>query len=203
MGGALVVMRPRNGPEMNSWRDAILELNEGLTGPSFVDASPGYEDVVAVFNQAAAHQPALVVGAENAATRLPSTPGCGCSQCRSRSATVGRPEYADDHDQTNVEDTRRRAQQDGSRRCGGRFGELGDAAGAHGLEPLPVPFPGVGVVGYALGAHDRPTGGRRCVMGSTLGHNLFRCASDGGSGAIARLACNSFRRFLTLPLWVR
>src|ERR1700754_3664366 len=50
---------------MSSWRDNLTELTVGLRGPSFVAGSPGYDDEVAVFNQAVAHRPALVVGAEN------------------------------------------------------------------------------------------------------------------------------------------
>ena len=40
-------------------------------------------------------------------------------------------------------------------------------------------------------------------MGSILGHNLFRYASEGGFGAAATLACNSFRRFPGVTAAVR
>src|SRR5262245_53001990 len=48
---------------MNSWRATSEELDEALRGPLFLAGSPGYADEVAVFNQAVAHHPSVVVGA--------------------------------------------------------------------------------------------------------------------------------------------
>jgi FAD/FMN-containing dehydrogenase len=153
---------------MNSWRNALPELNEALKGPHFVAGSPGYEDEVAGFNQSVVHRPAVVVAAEGAADV------CAAVEFASRHGmsvavlNTGHGPSLPAGPDTLMITTRWMAKVDIDPRnkkarveAGVRFGELVAAAAAHGLAPLPGSSPGVGVVGYTLGGGASSTMGRK------------------------------------------
>jgi FAD binding domain/Berberine and berberine like len=153
---------------MTSWRDALAELDDGLVGPSFVAGSPGYEDEVAVFNQVVVHRPAVVVGAVNVAdvstavgfasrhgldvgvvnTGHGPSVGAGASTVLITTRRMNGVEVDAEHHTARVA-------------AGVRFGQLVEAAAAHGLAPLAGSAPGVGVVGYTLAGGASATMGRK------------------------------------------
>ncbi len=153
---------------MISWRDALADLNDGLLGPSFVAGSPGYGDEVAVFNQAVTHQPAVVVGAQNAADVCKSVGFASRHGLGVAVLNTGHGPSVSAGASTLMITTRRMgavvidAENKTARvEAGVRFGQLVAAAAAYGLAPLPGSAPGVGVVGYTLAGGASSTMGRK------------------------------------------
>ena len=153
---------------MNSWHDTLPELNEALKGPCFVAGSPGYEDEVAVFNQAIVHHPAMVVGAETTADVCAAVQFASRHRMNIAVLNTGHGPSLPAGPETLMITTRRMAKVyiDAHHKsvrveAGVRFGQLVEAAAVHGLAPLPGSSPGVGVVGYTLGGGASSTMGRK------------------------------------------
>jgi len=153
---------------MISWREALAELNDGLVGPLFVAGSAGYEDEVAVFNQAVTHQPAVVVGAQRATDVSKSVEFASRHGLDVGVLNTGHGPSVPAGGSTLMITTRRMGavEIDAVSRtarveAGVRFGQLVAAAAVHGLAPLAGSSPGVGVVGYTLGGGASATMGRR------------------------------------------
>jgi FAD binding domain/Berberine and berberine like len=158
----------RKEDTMISWRDKLTELVQRLTGPVFTPDMSGYADEIAAFNLAVAHEPGLVVGAANEvdvaeAVQFASRHGLNVAVLN----TGHGPSIGAGSD-TLMITTRRMSgiNIDAEKRtarvaAGVRFGELVEAATAHGLAPLPGSSPGVGVVGYTLAGGASATMGRK------------------------------------------
>ena len=153
---------------MDSWRDTLDALQEGLTGPSFVTDTPGYEQEVAVFNEVVRHRPGIVVGAANTADVFKAVSFASRHGMNVAVLNTGHgPTIAADPG-TLMITTRRMSRIDvhpesstARVEAGVRFGQLVEAAAAHGLAPLAGSAAGVGVVGYTLSGGASATMGRR------------------------------------------
>jgi hypothetical protein len=155
---------------MKSWSDSIPELREGLTGPSFAAGAEGYDDELAVFNQAVAHRPAVVVGAANAADVSAGVTFAARHGLDVAVLNTGHGPSLPAGPDTLMITTRRMSKvhinpsnRTARVEAGVRFGQLVASATFHGLAPLPGSSPGVGVVGYTL------SGGASSTMGRTYG----------------------------------
>jgi hypothetical protein len=159
---------PTKGSAMTAWRDDLPLLQKNLDGPCFTADTPGFDDEVAVFNQAVSHRPAVVVGATAAAdvceaVRFASQHGMDVAVL----ATGHGPALP--AGPTSVMITTKRmstveidcAKRTARVEAGVRFGQLVDAAASCGLAPLAGSAPGVGVVGFTLSGGASPTMGRR------------------------------------------
>lgn len=155
---------------MDKWQGDLAELRENLSGPALTADDPGYESEVAVFNSVVAHRPAVVVGATSAADVWTAVDFAAEHDLGVAVLHTGHGPAVPAGPDTVLITTGRMAKVDidaGSRtarvEAGVRFGQLVDAAAAHGLAPLPGSSPGVGVVGYTL------AGGASLAMGRKYG----------------------------------
>jgi UDP-N-acetylenolpyruvoylglucosamine reductase len=171
---------------MNSRRDTFPELTDALKGPHFVAGSPGYEDEVAVFNQAVVHQPAVAVGAQTAADVCAAVEFASRHRMNVAVLNTGHGPSLPAGPQTLMVTTRRMAnveidEHNKTARVGAgvRFGQLVQAAAAHGLAPLPGSSPGVGVVGYTLAGGASATMGRKYGWASDHVSALDVVTADG------------------------
>lgn len=153
---------------MSSLHNTLPELNEALKGPYFAAGSPGYDNEVAVFNQAVVHRPAVVVGAQTAADVCAAVEFASRHHMNIAVLNTGHGPSLPAGPETLMITTRRMTKVDidahnktARVEAGVRFGQLVDAAAAHGLAPLPGSSPGVGVVGYTLGGGASSTMGRK------------------------------------------
>jgi len=157
---------------MNSWHDTLPELNEALKGPCFVAGSPGYEDEVAVFNQAIVHHPAMVVGAETTADVCAAVQFASRHRMNIAVLNTGHGPSLPAGPETLMITTRRMAKvyidahhKSARVEAGVRFGQLVEAAAVHGLAPLPGSSPGVGVVGLHTGRRSQLDHGTKIRLG--------------------------------------
>src|ERR1700744_6339180 len=150
------------------WRDALPELNENLSRPALTADMSDYGSEIAGFNLAVVHQPAVVVRAANAVDVAEAVKFASRHDLNIAVLNTGHgPSVAAGPD-TLMITTRRMSDIDidpekqmARVAAGVRFGELVEAAAAHGLAPLPGSAPGVGVVGYTLGGGASATMGRK------------------------------------------
>lgn len=171
---------------MNSRRDMFGELGEALRGPYFVAGSPGYEDEVAVFNEAVVHRPAVVVGAETAADVGAAVAFASRHGMNVAVVNTGHGPSLPAGPQTVMITTRRMTNVDidahsktARVEAGVRFESVVKAAAAHGLAPLPGSAPGVGVVGYTLAGGASSTMGRKYGWASDHVRALDVVTADG------------------------
>ena len=171
---------------MSSWRNTLPELKEALKGPQFVAGSPGYEDEVAVFNQSVVHRPAVVVGAESAGDVCAAVEFASHHRMDVAVLNTGHGPSLPAGPNTLMITTRRMAKVEidahnkkARVEAGVRFGQLVEAAAAHGLAPLPGSSPGVGVVGYTLGGGASSTMGRKYGWASDHVSALDVVTADG------------------------
>ena len=152
----------------DSWRDDLPALQKRVAGPSFVAETPGYDEEVAVFNQALRHRPAVVVGAVSAADVVTAVTFASHHGMDIAVLNTGHGPAVSAGPTTLMISTRRMSNVSIDARtstarveAGVRFGQLVDAAAPFGLAPLPGSAPGVGVVGYTLSGGASSTMGRR------------------------------------------
>src|SRR5690349_20121495 len=141
---------------MSSWRNDLAALTDGLAGPFFVAGFPGYDDEVAVFNQAVVHQPAVVVGAHNEGDVRTAIAFATRHDMDVAVLNTGHGPSVPAGPDTLMITTKRmdKIVVDASNKtarveAGVRFGSLVDVAAAHGLAPLAGSSPGVGEIGRA------------------------------------------------------
>jgi hypothetical protein len=149
---------------MASWTDRL----PGVRGPVFTKDTPGYGDEVLVFNRAVKHQPAIVVGAVDAADVSTAVTFASEHGLNIAILNTGHgPAVPADGEAVMITtkrmcgvgiDVRSRSARI---EAGVRFGELVNAAAEYGLAPLPGSSPGVGVVGYTLSGGASSTMGRK------------------------------------------
>jgi hypothetical protein len=149
---------------MDWWTDRLPDLR----GPVFTKDTPGYADEVSVMNQAVQHQPAIVVGAADAADVSKAVAFASEHDFNIAILNTGHgPAVPADGDTVMITtkrmcgvgiDVRARSARI---EAGVRFGQLVTAAAEYGLAPLPGSSPGVGVVGYTLSGGASSTMGRR------------------------------------------
>ena len=171
---------------MKSWSDSIPELHEGLTGPIIAAGAPGYDDELAVFNQAVVHQPAVVVGAANAADVSVAVTFAARHGLDVAVLNTGHGPSLPAGPDTLMITTRRMSKvhidpSNATARveAGVRFGQLVPVAASHGLAPLPGSSPGVGVVGYTLSGGASSTMGRKYGWASDHVRALDVVTADG------------------------
>lgn len=152
----------------DSWRQDLPALQQRLAGPSFVADTPGYDDEVAVFNEAVTHRPAVVVGAVSASDVAVAVDFASRHGMAIAVLNTGHGPSVPSGPTTLMITTKRMSKVEidatNSRarvEAGVRFGQLVDAAAPVGLAPLPGSAPGVGVVGYTLAGGASATMGRR------------------------------------------
>ena len=151
-----------------TWTGELNTFTQSIGGPVLTPGMAGYDEEVAVFNQAVPHHPALVVGAASpadvsTAVRFANVHGLGVAVLNTgHGPSVGAT------DEILLITTRRMSEIviDTERRtarvqAGVRFGPLVDQAAEYGLAPLPGSSPGVGVIGYTLGGGASLTMGRK------------------------------------------
>src|ERR1700729_4296575 len=149
---------------MESWIDRFPDLR----GPVFKKDPPGYGDEVSVFNQAVQHQPAIGVGAADAADGSKAVAFASEHGFNIAILNTGHGPAVPADGETVMITTKRicgvvidvRARS-ARIEAGVRFGQLVKAAAMYGLAPLPGSSPGVGVVGYTLGGGASATMGRK------------------------------------------
>jgi FAD binding domain/Berberine and berberine like len=171
---------------MAQWRNTFGELEEALRGPYFVAGSPGYEDEVAVFNEAVVHRPAVVVGAETAADVGAAVAFASRHRMNVAVVNTGHGPSVPAGPNTLMITTRRMTNVDIDAQsrtarveAGVRFGPVVAAAAAHGLAPLAGSAPGVGVVGYTLAGGASLTMGRKYGWASDHVRALDVVTADG------------------------
>ena len=171
---------------MNSWRDGMPKFEARLTGPSFMPDTSGYDSEVAVFNMAVQHHPAVVVGATNADDVAEAVRFASRHDLHIAVLNTGHGPSLPALNNTLLITTSRMSKVDidaGNRTArigaGVRFGQLVEAAAAHGLAPLPGSSPGVGVVGYTLGGGASSTIGRKYGWASDHVRALDVVTADG------------------------
>jgi FAD/FMN-containing dehydrogenase len=172
--------------QTHTWQDKLPELEQALTGPTFTAGAAGYDDEVAVFNQAVVHRPAVVVGAATAADVSTAVGFAGHHGLDVAVLNTGHGPSLPAGPTTLMITTKRMSYvhidpdaKEARVEAGVRFGQLVDAAASHGLAPLPGSSPGVGVVGYTLGGGASSTIGRKYGWASDHVRALEVVTADG------------------------
>jgi hypothetical protein len=149
---------------MESWIDRLPDLR----GPVYTKDAPGYGDEVSVFNQAVQHQPAIVVGAADAADVSKAVTFASEHGFNIAILNTGHGPAVPADGETVMITTKRMCglvidvrARSARIEAGVRFGQLVKAAAECGLAPLPGSSPGVGVVGYTLSGGASSTMGRK------------------------------------------
>ena len=150
------------------WRDDLPALQRQLAGPTFVAETQGYDEEVAVFNEALKHTPAVVVGATTAADVVNAVNFASHHGMDIAVLNTGHGPAVSAGPTSLMVTTKRMSKievdaQAATARveAGVRFGQLVEATVPFGLAPLPGSSPGVGVVGYTLSGGASSTMGRR------------------------------------------
>jgi hypothetical protein len=155
---------------MYSWRDALPELQDKLTGTALTPDAEGFQTAIQVFNTAVEHVPAIVVAAADAADVGEAVRFAARHGLHVAVLNTGHGPSVPALGDTLMIITRRMSNVDidpenrsARVEAGVRFGQLVEAAATHGLAPLPGSSPGVGVVGYTI------SGGASLTMGRKFG----------------------------------